>query len=143
MFAVLMHLNEVQKEIRREKSLEAWRRRCSNHFTEKVKRMLFEEIDNIVWSGCEKEISEWCERNKVYDEITEKEIEEILSKQDPGDEPIRLNGKYVWETEKRARDYINAHEELTQISPFGEDREVVNKVMKVIRESNNVERKRR
>ena len=60
--------------------------------------MLFEEIDNMVWSGKEKEISRWCTVNKVYDEITDKEIEEIWNKETPDeDEPIRLNGKNVWE----------------------------------------------
>ena len=39
--------------------------------------MLFEEIDNMVWSGGEKGVSRWCELNKVYDEITEAEIGEI------------------------------------------------------------------
>ena len=47
-----------------------------HHFTKKVKRMLYEEIDNMVWSGTEKEISQWCKNNKVYDVITEDEIEE-------------------------------------------------------------------
>ena len=58
--------------------------------------MLFEEIDNMVWSGNEKEISFWCEQNKVYDEITDAEIEEIWQREGTDDdEPIRLNGKYV------------------------------------------------
>ena len=39
-----------------------------------------EEIDNVVWSGNEKEIEKWNEQNKVYDEITEAEIEEIWMK---------------------------------------------------------------
>ena len=73
----LMEFKEVKKEAETEKSLERWARRCSNFFTKKVKRMLFEEIDNVVWSGDEKAISEWCKRNKVFDEITEDEIEEI------------------------------------------------------------------
>ena len=48
--AGLLKIDEVNKEIEREKSLEQWARRCNNHFTKKTKRMLFEEIDNIVWS---------------------------------------------------------------------------------------------
>ena len=75
--AGLMKLQEVKKEISDEKSMERWARRCSNFFTKKVKRVLFEEIDNIVWRGKEKEISSWCQQNKVYDEITDDEIEEI------------------------------------------------------------------
>ena len=55
-------------------------RRCTNFFTKKVKRMLYDEIDNMVWSGSEIEVSRWCKRNKVYDEITEKEIEEIWNR---------------------------------------------------------------
>ena len=64
--------------------------------------MLYEEIDNIIWSGSEREITKWCSKNKVYDEITEDEIEEIWQREDPDDgEPVRLNGKYVWQTAKR------------------------------------------
>ena len=92
--------------------------------------MLFEETDNMVWSGCEKDISRWCTNNKVYDEITEKEIEEIWQREVPDRyEPIRLNGKYVWETAKRVCDYINAHEDLITITSFGEYRSVMKKVM--------------
>ena len=43
--------------------------------------MLFEEIDNIVWSGNEKEITEWCKENIVFDEITEEEIGEIWNRE--------------------------------------------------------------
>ena len=96
-----MGFDEVKKEIENEKSLERWAKRCSHNFTKKVKRMLFEEIDNMVWSGSEKEITSWCEMNKVYDEITENEIEEIWNREAPvHEEPIRLNGKFVWETAK-------------------------------------------
>ena len=106
--------------------------------------MLFGEIDNMVWSGREKEITSWCEMNKVYDEITENEIEEIWNREAPDhEEPIRLNGKFVWETAKRVCDFINAHEGLIRITTFGEYRVVMLKVMKVIREANLVERKRR
>ena len=70
--AELIGVEEVKKEIENEKSLEKWAKRCTNHFTKKTKRMLYEEMDNMVWSGQEKEISEWCKQNKVYDEITEK-----------------------------------------------------------------------
>ena len=75
--AGLMGFDEVKKEIENEKSLERWATRCSHHFTKNVKRMLFEEIDNMVLSGDEKEIAQWCKNNKVNDEITEEEIEEI------------------------------------------------------------------
>ena len=75
--AGLMKLEGVKKEIMNEKSLERWARRCSHHFTKKVKRMLFEEIDSVIWSGSEAEISRWCKNNLVFDEITEDEIEEI------------------------------------------------------------------
>ena len=61
--------------------------------------MLFEEIDNIIWSGKEEAITQWCKRNKVYDEKTDEEIAEIWQMETPDDEEtVRLNGKYVWET---------------------------------------------
>ena len=142
--AGLMKFEEVAKEIVRGKHLDAWAKRCSHHFTKKVKRALFEEIDNMVWSGSEKDITSWCKRNKVYDEITEEEIKEIWQREDPENgEDIRLNGKYVWETAKRVCDFINTHEEIIHITTFGEYRHVKRKVMNVIKEANNVERKRR
>ena len=142
--AGLMKLEEVKKEIVNEKSLEKWAKRCSHHFTKMVKRKLFEEIDNMVWSGDKKEITQWCKKNKVFDVITDVEIEEIWREEDlSDDEPIRLNGKFVWETAKRVCDYINAHEDLIRITTFGEYRVVMMKVMRVIREAHNTERKRR
>ena len=99
--AGLMKFEETRNEIEKEKSIESWAKRCSHHITKKVKRKLFEEIDNMVWSGDEEDISRWCKRNKVFDEITEEEIEEIWKRGTPDEgEPIRLNGKYVWETAK-------------------------------------------
>ena len=86
-----MGFDVLKKEVETEKSLECWARRCSNHFTKKMKRMLYQEIDNVVWNGKEKVISEWCKRNKVYDEITEAEIEEIWMKEPPDEEEnVRL-----------------------------------------------------
>ena len=106
--------------------------------------MLYEGIDNIVWSGEEEEIVECCKRNKVYDEITDGEIEEIWRKVCPEDvENVRLNGKYVWETAKRVCDFMNAHEDLITITTFGEYRVVIKKVMIAIKEAHNTERKRR
>ena len=40
-------------------------------------------------------------------------------------------------------DFIKAHEDLTTITTFGEYRDVMKKVMMVIKEAHNVERKRR
>ena len=138
-----MKLDKVRREIERERSLERRAKKCTRHFTKKVKRVLFEEIDNMVWSGDE-EISKWCQRNKVYDEITEDEIEEIWNREgSDDDEPVRLNGKYVWETAKRVCDFINAHDDLIHITSFGEYRVVMLKVMRVVREAHNVEQKRR
>ena len=131
-------------EVANVKSLERWARRCTHHFPKKVKRMLYEEIDNKVWKGDEKEVQRWCERNKVYDQITEAEIVEIWKREWPAeDETIRLNGKYVWDSAKRVCVYINSHEDLISITTFREYREVMKKVIKVIREAHNVERKRR
>ena len=142
--AGLMGLEGIRKEIEEEKRLERWAKRCSHHFGKKMKRMLFEETDNTIWSGVEKELAQWCKKNKVYDEITEEEIEKIWMKEDPSDnEPIRLNGKYVWETAKRVCDFLNAHEDLIHITTFVEYRVVMRKIMRVIREAHNVERKRR
>ena len=142
--AGLIGFDEVKKEIEAEKNLEKWAKRCTNHFTRREKRMLFGEIDNIVWSGKEGLITEWSKKNKVYDEITEDEIEELWNQETPGeDEPIRLNGKYVWATAKRVCDFINAHEDLIQIKSFGEYRVVMKKVTRVIKEAHNTERKRR
>ena len=142
--AALLRFDVVKTEIDKERNLEAWAKRSTHYFTKKVKRLLFEETDNTVWSGGEKEITEWCKRNKVYDEITEDEIEDIWKREDPDeDEPIRLNGKYVWEAAKRVCDYINAHEGIIHITTLGEYREVMKKMIKVIKEAHNVERKRR
>ena len=41
------------------------------------------------------------------------------------------------------RDFINAHEEIISITTLGEYRVVMKKVMKVIKEARNDERKRR
>ena len=142
--AELMGCEDVKEEIQKEKSLERWAKRTNNHFTKNVKRMLFQDIDNMVWNDDEGSISEWCKRNKVYDEITEMEIEEIWKRKDmDNDEPVRLNGKYVWETAKRVCEFINTHEDLVQITTFEEYRVVMRKIMRVIREAHNTERKRR
>ena len=66
-----------------------------------------------------------------------------MPREGPDEEAIRLNGKYVWETAKRVCDFINTHEDLITITTFGEYREVMKKVMRVIKEDHNVERKRR
>ena len=84
----------------------------------------------MVWSQEGSEVKRWCKRNKVYDEITEDEIQEIWSREDTDEgEAIRLNGKYVWEAAKRVCDFITAHEDLIHITTFGEYRKVMFKVM--------------
>ena len=119
--ALLMGLKEVKKDVEEEKSLERWAKRCSHPFTKKVKRMSFEEIDNMVWGGCLKEITQWCRENKVYVEIRDEEIEEIWNRETPDqEEAIRLNGKCVLETAKRVCEFINTHEDLISITAFGE-----------------------
>ena len=130
------------REIEIEKSLERWDKRCANTFTKNVKRMMFGEIDNVFWSGKEKEITRWCQRNREFDEITEKEIEEIWQRDNPGDaEEIRLNGKNVWDTVKRVYEFINAHEDTIKITSFEEYRVEMRKVTMVIKEAHNIERK--
>ena len=75
---------------------------------------------------------------------SQREIEELWTREDPEEgEAIGLNGKCVWETAKRVCDFIAAHVDLIAITSFGEYRKVMLKVMKVIREARNVERKRR
>ena len=136
--------DDVKNEVERAKSLEKWAKRCTHHFTKKTKRLLFEEIDNMMWSGCESVITGWCKRNRVYDEITDDEIQEIWNNEDPEDgKPVRLNGKYVWEAAKRVCDFINEHDDIIHIATFGEYKCVMKKVMMVIMEAFNVERKRR
>ena len=83
--AGLLGLEEAKKDIENEKSLEVWAKRCSNHFTKKAKKMLFEEIDNMILSGSGREITKWCKMNDVYDEITEEEIE-IWQREDPDED---------------------------------------------------------
>ena len=139
--AGLMKFEEVKKEIGNEINIERWAKKTTNHFTKKAKRMLFEEIDNMVWNN-NQEVTKWCERNKMYDVISEAEIEEIWQREQPDDgEAIRLNGKYVWETAKRVCDFINTHEDLIHITTFGEYRDVMKNVMRVIKEAHNAQRK--
>ena len=62
--AGLIGFEWVKNEVESEKSIERWAKRCTHYFTKKVKRKLFEEIDNMVWSGRGKEIiSRWCIMN--------------------------------------------------------------------------------
>ena len=142
--AGLMKLEWIREEIEKEKSLERWARRCSNNFPKKTKRLLFQEVDNMIWNKSEREVAQWCKRNKVFDEITEKEMMEIWMRDEPdAEEPVRLNGKYVWETAKRVCEFINTHQDLITITTFGEYRVVMKKVMNVIEEAHSIERKRR
>ena len=90
--AGLVELEDVKNEIREEKNLEKWANRSTNHF-KKTRRMLYEEIDNMVWRGNVQEITQWCKNNKVFDEITDDEIEEIRTRESPDeDKPVILNG---------------------------------------------------
>ena len=50
-FAGLIGFEGVKNEVEKEKSLERWAKRATIHFTKKVKRMLFQEIDNICGLG--------------------------------------------------------------------------------------------
>ena len=54
--AALMKIEVIKNEIEKEQSLERRARRCTNFFTEKVKRMLFQEIDNMVWKGMKRKL---------------------------------------------------------------------------------------
>ena len=82
--------------------------------------------------------------NKAYDETTEREIEEIWNREYPDEsEPIRLNGKYVWETARRVCDFVDTHDVPIRITTFGECRGVIGKVTRVVIEAHNVENKRK
>ena len=119
--AGLIGIDRVKTDVEKEKNLEAWGKRCTNFFNKKTKRLLFQEKDNMVWNCGESEITSWCSRNKVYDEITDREIEEIWKRDGPDDnEQVRLNGKYVWEMAKRVCDFINRRDDLIGITTFGE-----------------------
>ena len=48
--AGLLGLERLQEEIEKAKNLEKWAKRCTQHFTKRVKKMLFQEVDNMVWS---------------------------------------------------------------------------------------------
>lgn len=138
--AELMGFEEVKKEIRSEKNLDAWARRGANRFTKSEKGMLFGEIDNVIRNEYGSDIAHWCKRNKVYDEMTANEIVEIWMREEPDDEVIRLNGKHVLETAKRVCEIINTHEDIIAIASFGEYRSVMKKVKKVVKEAHNIER---
>ena len=140
--AGLMELEDVKNETREEKNLEKWANRSTNHFTKK-RRMLCEAIDNMVWNWNKKEIRQWCKNNKDFDETTD-EIREIWRREPPDeDEPVRLNWKRVWDVARHVCDFINGHEDLILITTFSEYRVVMKKVMVLIKEAHNVERKRR
>ena len=53
----LMRFDAVKKEIEGERNLERWARGSTSCFTKNVKRMLYEEIDNMVWSKDGEEIT--------------------------------------------------------------------------------------
>ena len=52
--AGLMELEGVKNEIEHEKNLEVREIVCTKHFAKRTKIMLYEEIDNMVWSGKKK-----------------------------------------------------------------------------------------
>ena len=61
----LLKIDGIKKEIEKERSLVKWGKRTNNLLAKKTKKMIYEQIDNMVWNGSEKEIGEWCKRNKV------------------------------------------------------------------------------
>ena len=63
--AEMLEFADIKREIESEKSLERWAKRCTNSFTKNVKRLLFGEIDNLIWSGKEKEITGWCKKQSI------------------------------------------------------------------------------
>ena len=77
-------------------------------------------------------------RRKTDDEI------QIWKKDDPEfGKPVLRNGECVWAATKRVCDIINAHEDIIHFETFSQYKCVMKKAMMVIRESFNVERKRR
>ena len=57
------------------------------------------------------------------------------------EEPVRLNGKFVWDTAERACDFINVHYDQIHNTTFSEYI-VVMKVMMGFKEAHNVEGER-
>ena len=103
---------------------------------------MFEEIDNMVWSRSRENLQN-CDRTIRSIVRSPRMKSKKSGRKTDEDEPIRLNGKYVWETAKRVCDFINAHEDINHITSLGEYRCVMLKVIKAIKEADNVERKRR
>ena len=58
-------LMESRRRLKKKKSLVKWGKRTNNLLAKKTKRMIYEEIDNMVWDENEKKIGEWCNRDKV------------------------------------------------------------------------------
>ena len=55
--ATLMGFDCVRIEVERQKNLESLAKRGAHNFNKKVKRMLFDEVDNMVWKNGGSEIS--------------------------------------------------------------------------------------
>ena len=53
--AGLMEFGEIKKESETEKDLERRGKRSTNCFFKKMKRMMFEEVDKMVWRESERE----------------------------------------------------------------------------------------
>ena len=54
----LLRVDGIKKEIEKEQNLETWGKRTNNLFAKKTKRIIYEEIDNIVLNGSAKEFGE-------------------------------------------------------------------------------------
>ena len=68
-----------------------WARRSSIHFTKKVKKMLFEEIDNMMWRGKEKAIDRsWSPKTESFELFLLIEI--------AGNDSIKIEMDHVWIT---------------------------------------------
>ena len=85
-----------------------------------LKHSVYDEIDNVAWSMSEKEITSWCQENKVFDEMTEAQTEEFWSGEATVDgNSIRLNAKNVRESVKRVCHFGYSHGKQNRFVTFG------------------------
>ena len=67
-----MELEEVKKEIKLKRTSKDGQEDAPTTPQNNDKMMMFEEIDNMVLRGGEREKVKWCQQNKVCDEIAKK-----------------------------------------------------------------------
>ena len=117
--AGLMGFEEI-KEFLKEKSLERRARRYTHFFTKKWNRMLYEEIDNVVWSGKENEMEDG---TRTIMCLMKSENEK--SGRSRGEKPrktVILSDSTANKSGKPPRVVTSSHTNSSSISLFGEYR---------------------